>query len=121
LLWALERSVDGSAFGKRRTVVRLELTDQPATRRYWWFVNAQAAVELCLEDPGFDTDLYLACTLPDMIYLIRGDLALAKAIAAGRLDVHGDADKRRALTAWLNLSPLAAVEPARALLAAPAG
>jgi DNA-binding HxlR family transcriptional regulator len=121
LLWALERSVDGSAFGKGRTVVRLEFTDQTAARRYWWFVNEHAAVELCLEDPGSNTDLYLACTLPDMIYLIRGDLALAKAIAAGRLDVHGDADRRRALKAWLNLSPLAAIPPAAAPLAVRAG
>ena len=39
LVWALERSVDPDAFGPGRTVVRLELTDQPGNKRFWWFIN----------------------------------------------------------------------------------
>ena len=42
-----------------------------------------------LEDPGYDVDLYLACTLPDIIYIIRGDLPVSRAISDARLDVHG--------------------------------
>ena len=119
LLWALERSVDGRAFGAGRSVVRLELTDQPANKRLWWFLNDKGTVELCLEEPGFDTDLYLACALPDMIHLVRGDLALPRALASGRLDVHGETGKQRALKSWLNLSPLASVQSQRrAMLAA---
>ncbi len=118
LVWALERSVDGSAFGAERTVIRLEFTDQPPAKRYWWFVNDGGSVELCLEDPGFDTDLYLACALPDMIYLVRGDLALSRALSTGRLDAHGDANKRRALRSWLNLSPLASIPSQRGMTAA---
>jgi DNA-binding HxlR family transcriptional regulator len=119
LLWALERSVDAGGLGPGRTVVRLELTDQPARKRHWWFVNDEGRVELCLKDPGFDTDLYLACSLPDMIYLMRGDLTLAHALACDRLEVHGETSKRRALKAWLNLSPLASVKSQRgAMLAA---
>jgi len=110
LIWALERNVDATAFGPGRTVVRLELTDQPPSKRLWWFLNEQGAVQLCLEDPGFDTDLYLECTLPDMIYLVRGDLTLPRALSSGRFDVHGETSKRRALGSWLNLSPLASVQ-----------
>jgi DNA-binding HxlR family transcriptional regulator len=113
LIWGLERGVDASAFGVQRTVVRLELTDQPAAKRYWWFVNENGSVELCLEEPGFETSLYLTCTLPDMIYLMRGDLALLRAISSGRLDVHGDVSKRAKLKCWLNLSPLASIESRR--------
>jgi len=58
-------------------------------------------------------DLYLACTLADMIYIIRGDLTLARAIAAGRLEVIGTASARRRLPAWLNLSPLAQISSQR--------
>ena len=39
LIWALERSVDATAFGAGRTVVQLELTDQPAGKHFWWFLN----------------------------------------------------------------------------------
>jgi DNA-binding HxlR family transcriptional regulator len=113
LIWALERSVDGAAFGAGRTVVQLEFTDQPAAKRFWWFLNDGGTAELCLEDPGLDKDLYLACTLSDMIYLVRGDLTLAHALSSGRLEAHGETNRRRALKRWLNLSPLASVKSQR--------
>jgi len=118
LIWALERSVDAAALGAGRTVVQLELTDQPAGKRFWWFLNDGGTVELCLEDPGFDTDIYLACTLPDMIYLVRGDLTLAHALSSRRVEAHGDSNKLRKLKPWLNLSPLASVKSQREVMAA---
>lgn len=111
LIWSLERSVKADAFGKKRSVVHLNFTDQPAGKDLWWFVNENSACELCLHDPGFDVDLHLACSLPDMIYILRGDLPLSKAIADERLEAHGTAAARRKLSDWLNLSPLAAVKP----------
>jgi DNA-binding HxlR family transcriptional regulator len=114
LMWALERQVDARAFGTGRTVVRLILSDQPANKRFWWFINQRGAMELCLEDPGFDTDLYLTCSLPDMIRLVRGDLSLAHALSSRRLEVDGEMKKQRALKSWLNLSPLTAVKSVRA-------
>lgn len=113
LIWSLERSVRADAFDAGRAVVRLELTDQPPNKRLWWFVNQGGRCELCLQDPGFEVDLYLACTLPDIIYIVRGDLPLARALDSGRLDAHGTAAARRALRPWLNLSPLAAVRSMR--------
>ena len=75
---------------------------------------ASARCELCLEDPGFEVDLYLACSLVTMIYIVRGDMSLRHAIDSGRLEVIGQAKARRALGAWLNLSPLAAIRSQRA-------
>jgi DNA-binding HxlR family transcriptional regulator len=114
LIWGLERGVDPGAFGARRSVVRLQLTDQRAAKSLWWFVNRDGRCELCLEDPGFEVDLYLACSLVTMIYIVRGDLGLARAIDGGRLEVIGEARARRALRAWLNLSPLAGIRSQRA-------
>lgn len=113
LIWGLERSVDANAFDAPRTVVRLELIDQPSGKDVWWFINHTSECELCLEDPGHETDLYLACTLPDMIYIVRGDLRLNAAIDSGRLDVHGTRKVCARLERWLNLSPLAKVESQR--------
>ncbi|HEX6031779.1 MAG TPA: hypothetical protein VFY90_10135, partial [Tepidiformaceae bacterium] len=58
---------------------------------------------------GFDVDLSLTCTTGDMIYVVRGDLSLPDATAAGRLEILGSRKLARALWAWLNLSPLASV------------
>ncbi len=113
LIWTLERGVDPNAFGPRRAVVRVQFTDQPQNKALWWFVNQDGACELCLHDPGFEVDLYLVCTLPDMIYIVRGDLSLARALADERLEAIGSARARRALSKWLNLLPYTKIKTCR--------
>ena len=113
LVWALERSVDATAFGRPQSVVRIEFTDQPEGARLWWFVNRDGACEICLKDPGFEVDLYLAATLPDMIYIVRGDLPLTRALDSGRLEAIGAARARKALRAWLNLTSYTKIKSQR--------
>lgn len=114
LIWGLESGVNANAFEAPRAVVRLQLTDQPAAKSLWWFINEDGRCELCLDDPGFEVDLYLACSLVTMIQIVRGDISLRRAIDSARLEVIGNAKARRALGAWLNLSPLAAIPSQRA-------
>ncbi|MEM1129172.1 MAG: helix-turn-helix domain-containing protein [Pseudomonadota bacterium] len=111
LLWSIEDGAEPAAFGGRDCLVRLDLTDQPTDRHTWWFMNARGKCELCLEDPGGDVDLYLSCTLPDAIHIIRGDIRLALAIDSCRLEVLGETWARSGLEAWINLSALTEVEP----------
>jgi len=113
LIWAMERSVKGEALGPGRKVVQLEFTDQPASRRRWWFLHENGRTQLCYEDPGFEIDVYLRATVRDMIRIVRGDLPLDAALTLERLDVTGPAWPRRWLSAWFNLSPLAAVKSER--------
>lgn len=113
LLWGLEVSVKPDAFGTRRCVVKLTFTDQPQRTQHWWFVNEDGCVDLCVEEPGFEVDLYLVTTVPDMIYIYRGDLPLTRALAQGRLEAHGAAWARRALPRWLAPGPLAQVKSQR--------
>lgn len=114
LLWTLERSVKANAFGKERAVIHLNFSDQPAGKDRWWFVNHKDECELCLEDPGYEVDLYLTCSLPDMIYLVRGDLTLATALSSDRVDVMGTSAVKKKLADWLNLSPFTQIKSERA-------
>ena len=114
LLWALEMNVRPGEFNKPRCTVKFTFTDQPAQRRDWWFVNENGGVELCFEDPGFEVDLFLAATLPDMILVYRGDLPLVSAIAMNRLKVHGAGWARKSLARWLVPSKFAHIKPGRA-------
>ncbi|PKP74089.1 MAG: hypothetical protein CVT84_10130 [Alphaproteobacteria bacterium HGW-Alphaproteobacteria-6] len=113
LLWGIERAARADAFG-RRAVVRVEFTDRPAHKAIWWYLNEDGRCQLCVDDPGGDTDLYLAATVADFIRVYRGDVTLDAALADGRLEALGTRGARDRLAAWLNLSPLAAVQPARA-------
>lgn len=113
LIWTLERSVRADAFGQGRTIVRLSFTDQPKGKTNWWFVNEDGRCQLCIDDPGWEVDLYLSCTLADMIRVVRGDLQLGSALDSGRLEALGASRQRRALRRWLNVSPLAKIKSRR--------
>lgn len=113
LLWAIERGARPEAFGPERTVVQLTFSDQIAKKRDWWFLNEAGRCELCLTAPDHDIDLFLEATLPDLIYVWRGDLPLARALDTGRLRAHGTVRAQRALSRWLAISPLAHVQSAR--------
>lgn len=116
LVWSLESSTNPNAFGKECSLIRLELTDQPKAKQLWWFLNKEGRCELCVDDPGGEVNLYLACSLPDAIYIIRGDLALVEAIDAQRLEVLGDKWATSALAGWLNLGPVTQVRSRRPTL-----
>lgn len=104
LLWSMEHSVRPDAFGDRRTVMQIELTDQLGSRRRWWFVNETNEAQLCVKDPGFEVDLYLCARLRDMIQIWRGELSLAHALRSGRLKMHGPSQLRRAVPAWFGVA-----------------
>jgi DNA-binding HxlR family transcriptional regulator len=110
LLWGLELSVDPDALG-RRAVVRVEFTDAPDHKRFWWYLCEDGSTQLCIDDPGGEPDLYIAGTVADLIRVYRGDIRLGKALDEGRLEAIGRGDAEAALAAWLNLSPLAEVRP----------
>ena len=113
LLWAMERGARHDAFGARRGVVKLTLSDRPIRKRHYWFVSEAGATQLCIRDPGFDVNLYLTTTLPDMIYVWRGDIPLAQALDEGRMEMAGDFWARRAFPRWLARSSYAHVKSKR--------
>ncbi len=113
LVWAIERSVRADAFASLPAVVQVDFTDAPDHKRTWWFLNEADGCHLCIDDPGFEIDLYLAATVADLTRVIRGDVALPRALDDGRLEAIGSAAARASLPAWLNLSPLAAVTSRR--------
>lgn len=113
LIWSIERGVNPSAFGSGRTVVHLHFPDQPAAKRNWWFINENGVCDLCVEDPGYDVNLYVTSTLPDMIRVVRGDIALGRALSDDTLLLEGDRPAIDRFRNWLVLSPLAAVTSKR--------
>jgi DNA-binding HxlR family transcriptional regulator len=114
LIWSIERSVDPAAFGSGRTVVHVHFFDQPAAKRNWWFINENGQCDICVDDPGYDVNLYITATLPDMIRVVRGDIALARALSDDTLLLEGDSQAIGRFREWFKLSPLAAVEPVKA-------
>jgi len=114
LIWGLEYSVDPTAFGPGRHVLRLDVRDQPDHKRLYWFVCEEGALELCVSDPGGEADLYLQGTLETLVRVYRGDVSLTAAIENGRLSVDGAPRLIRALGRWFNFDEAAKTPPAEA-------
>ena len=110
----MERRVRGDALGRDRSVIQLDFTDLPQARSRWWFLHQGERTQLCVHDPGFEVDLYLAASVADMIRVWQGDVPVKRALSEERIEAHGPRAMIRGLEGWLNLSPLAAVAPATA-------
>jgi DNA-binding HxlR family transcriptional regulator len=109
LMWDMKRSVRPENFPRRRIVVAFEFTDAPANKSHWWLVSEPTEVDLCLNDPGYDVELFIVTDVRTMTAVWMGDLSLASAVASGALEVHGTMDLRRSLKAWLGLSTFAPI------------
>lgn len=114
LMWDMHRTVRPEHFPPRRVVVAFAFTDVPQGRRHWWLVGDGDEVDLCLTDPGYEVDLFIATDLRTMTAVWTGDLSLERAIAGGNLEVDGPRELCRRLGAWLGLSKFATIANARA-------
>ena len=117
-MWDMQRRVRPEQFPARRVVVEFEFRDVVRARRRWWLVSEGSTVDLCVTDPGFDVDLFIAADLRTMTAVWVGDMELGTAIASGKLEVHGPKQLRAKLGSWLALSPFAPVKDQRALTSA---
>jgi hypothetical protein len=108
-MWDIRGCVDPRSLPPGRTVVQVEFTDLPEPKKYWWLVNENDEVDLCLKDPGFEVALYLVTDLRTLTEVWMGDVSLTRAMEEGTLEVYGRAEIRRCLRSWLQLSPFAGI------------
>ena len=109
LMWDMRRSLDPMPLPERRCVIQFMYQGLPAAKRNWWLVVESGEVDLCLVEPGFDVDLYIATDLRTMTAIWMGATTVDREAAAGRLQLTGSAKLRRSMQEWLGLSPFAAV------------
>ena len=69
--------------------------------------------DLCMTDPGFEVDLFIATDLRTMTAVWMGDVSLQSAMASGDLEADGPTELRRRLKDWLGLSAFAPIKSQR--------
>jgi DNA-binding HxlR family transcriptional regulator len=113
LMWDIRRQVDASRFPPRRIVVRFDFPDAPAGKRTWWLMSHAGVTDLCLEDPGHDTDIVVEAPLHVMTAVWMRDISFSEAERSHGLRVEADSGLHRAFPSWLGASSLA-FEPEQA-------
>ncbi|MEJ1931282.1 winged helix-turn-helix transcriptional regulator [Nostoc sp. NIES-2111] len=110
LMFDVQRRIDRTALPDGETVVCFQFPDVINRQfRQWWVILGTDDVDLCYEDPGKDVDCYVTAPAGEMIKVWMGDIALASALRAGKVQLSGDRNLCRTFADWFALSAAAAV------------
>ena len=112
LMWAIRRRIALDRLPEGRVVVQYDFKGIPPTKRgyrIFWLILERKQVDLCVEDPGFEVDLYVDADLAAMTKVYLGDVSFANVLRAGDVRVSGRRELARAFPSWLLLSHFAKV------------
>ena len=112
LMWNIRRRIALDRLPARRLVVRFKFSGMPAVRpgyKIFWLLLQRAQVDLCVEDPGFEVDLYVDADLASMTKVWLGDITFEMAKRCGAVQLTGPRELSRAFPSWLMLSHFATV------------
>lgn len=107
LAWSMSLRMNTDAMPAGRTVVEFEFSGTPAELRRFWLVNTDGHVDMCLKDPGYETDLLVRSDMRIFVEAWRGFRDLAREIRDGNIRLIGPRKLVKAFPDWLLLSSLA--------------
>lgn len=112
LMWNVRRRIARDLLPARRVVVRFKFSGVPVSYRGYrsfWLLLDRPDVDLCIEDPGFEVDLYVESDLAAMIRVWLGDAPVETILRTRELRLIGKKDLVKAFPSWLMLSRFATV------------
>ncbi len=107
LAWSISTRMNIDELPDGRTVIEFEFSGTPTEFRRFWLVSHDAKIDMCLKDPGFETDLLVRADIRHFVEAWRGFRDLRGEIRAGRIKLLGPRPMAKAFPDWLLLSGLA--------------
>jgi DNA-binding HxlR family transcriptional regulator len=111
LMLYLQRSINPENLVGDETVIQFrfsDIKDYPV----WWMVVQGSDVDLCVNDPGKDVDIYFTTTVKTMVDVWMGWSTYRKAIASDELKLVGPKTLINDVSAWMEDSIFAGIAPA---------
>jgi DNA-binding HxlR family transcriptional regulator len=100
LMWAMRR-LDTSSFPNRRIVIRFKFNESSrAHDKYWLLFRPGFPLEICVDVPGFDVDVFVETTEQSFAAVILGRSTIEREIGDERLFITGDAFMMENLSDW---------------------
>ena len=113
LMWYLRCGIDRQHFPNGRTVVSFEYTDRPRLSKEnwwvdkWWLIVTADGIDLCVQDPGFEIDLYVVTDLRTMTKVSMGDIPVREAVRSQAIELQGARSLIKNFERWLPRSGFA--------------
>ena len=111
LMLYLKRSIVPQRLIGNETVIRFKFTDIDEYPD-WWLVVRGSELDLCVNDPGKEVDVYFTSSVRTLADIWMGQNTYRKAIGEGALTVVGNKALTRNITAWMANSVFADLPPA---------
>lgn len=107
LAWSMSLRMNTEAMPPGRTVVEFEFSGTPTEFRRFWLVNKDGDVDMCLKDPGYESNLFVRSDIRCFVEAWRGFRDLRQEIASGKIRLTGPRQLAQSFPDWLLLSALA--------------
>lgn len=107
-MWDFHRTLKTQGLPDGETVILVQISDRAELDR-WWMIAHGDAVDLCVDDPGHEVDIYITTTLEHLISLWMGDMGIGQATEAGALFLDGPKHLMNRAQDWFSQSPLVGV------------
>ena len=114
LMLYLQRSVNPENLVADETVIRFKFTDIKDFPD-WWMVVQGNEVDLCVNDPGREVDIYFTTTVKTMVDVWMGWSSYRRAIAQDELKLVGPKALINNVSAWMEDSIFADAAPASSI------
>ncbi len=98
LLWWMRRRVNLHLLPAQRIVVQFDF--RGARIGSYWLVMQPADISLCLQHPGFDTDLVVTADIAGLYRVWFGRMAFAQALRESLIELDGPKPLVRAFPTW---------------------
>jgi len=112
-MWDFHRTLNTASLPDGETVILVQISDRTELNSWWVIANGDA-VDLCVEDPGHDVDVYLTATLAHLIALWLGDVGVQSAVDDKSIYLDGPRHLLNTAQDWMAQSPLVGVKLANA-------
>lgn len=101
LMLYLKRSIVTDNLPGNQTVIKFNFTDIDVYPE-WWIVVRDTEVDLCVNNPGHEVDIYFTTTVKGMADIWTGQTSYKQSIKQGILKMVGDNFLIQSVTRWMS-------------------
>lgn len=108
LMFDIQRNIDLALLPGGSNVICFQFPELKEYKK-WWLICDSGSVDVCYEDPGKETDVYITSPLKCLVEIYMGDRDLKESLSAGQIKVMGNNDLAQQFEIWFPRSEAAQV------------
>lgn len=109
LMLYLRRSIKPENIPRKETIIHFKFNDLKKLKD-WWIIVKDNDVDVCIDDPGKEVDIWFATNVRTMMEVWMGDQSYQSAIKQNKLKIVGPTSMTRNVTKWMSNSEFAKIK-----------